>query len=97
MLEDRVRIAQIKQCRRDLLKALNMAFPGELSFLDCCAVLPLVDGHYIDRDLQYMVDCGYAACTNSERNQQRRDKRYKLTNRGVDLACKINLDPAFEP
>lgn len=97
MLEDRVRIAQIKQCRRDILKALNMAFPGELSFDACCAVLPTLDAHYIDRDLEYMLGREYVEITNAERNLPRKQRRYRLTSEGLDLAMKINVDPGFEP
>jgi hypothetical protein len=94
---ERVRVAQIKQIRRDVIASLNMAFPGELSYEDLCNVLPLVEEHYIQRDVQYFIDRGYVTWINSRPNAPWKGRRLRLTDKGVDVAIKVNVDPALEP
>ena len=97
MNENQIQAAQVKRIRRNILDALNMAYPGTLSFEDLCTVLPTVESHYLHRDVAYLVEKGYVRWINQQRNASMRDGEFRLTAAGTEIAQKINTDPAISP
>lgn len=91
------RAAQIKQTRRGILDALNMVYPGHLTFETICGVFVELEEHYIRRDLQYLCEKNYTQWVNPSRNAAWAMRRYKLTPAGLEVADRINTDPALEP
>lgn len=90
-------VALIKQMRRELLTTMNLFYPGDASFESICSVLPLMDEHHLKRDVQYFVDRGYLSCTNPRVNQPWSERKFKLTDRGVDAALRVDKDKSLEP
>lgn len=95
--EAQIRAQQIKAVRRHILDVLKMAYPGELTFADICAVLPLVEEFYLRRDAEYLCDKGYVVWRNETRNMSYEKRSFKLTAKGMEIADRINTDPALEP
>lgn len=89
-------IIQKKQSRRKILDALKMVYPASLSFESICAVIPDVEDGYLKKDVAYLMDKGAILCINARRNQSIPDGDYRLTAEGVELADRINIDPALE-
>lgn len=79
------------------MDALRMADPGELSFEDLCAVLPTIEGGYLQTDLNYLIGKGYVQWTNQRRNAPWRGRLFSLTPRGLEIAQGLNTDPMLEP
>lgn len=92
-----VRAAQIKQIRRGILDLLNLTYPQDLTYETICGAFVNIDAHYIRRDLSYLEEKGYIEWCNRRPNAPWRKRRYQLTASGVEIADKINTDPALSP
>lgn len=102
MNEEQAKAAMIKQTRREILRALNlMYYIGPLSFEALCGALrhlQLPDDQCVKRDLVYLVDKDYVDWANSDNAYMPwRQRLYKLTARGNEIANRIDTDPALEP
>jgi len=94
---DDVRRALVKQVRRGIIDLLNLAYPAALDYDTICGSFVDTDEHYIKRDLSYLVEAGYLTWVNKESNAPWAGRKFRLTTEGVDLALKINTDPAISP
>lgn len=97
MNEQEARVAIIKQTRRSILDTLNATRPACLSYETLCGVFVELDEHYVRRDLEYLVSKGYVEWVNPRRNAPWKERSYGLTSDGMEIADKINTDPALEP
>jgi hypothetical protein len=101
MDDGQARAAMIKQCRRQVLSALNvMLHIGPLSFEGLCGALldlQLPDNECVKRDLVYLIEKGYVKWTNEAQFMPWKDRMFALTAAGSEQADKIASDPALEP
>ena len=101
MDDDHARAAMIKQCRREILRALNvMLHIGPLSFEGVCGALlelQLPDNECVKRDLVYLIEKRYVRWTNEAQYMPWKDRLFALTAAGSEQADKIGSDPALEP
>lgn len=101
MNADDARAAMIKQTRREILAVLNVMYHiGPFSFPAICgglAHLELPDDQCVQRDLTYLCEKGYVVWTNERAMMPWKDRMYRLTAEGNEMAERIDRDPALEP
>ncbi len=97
-----MRALQIQQVRRCVLRVLLEAY--SLCALEGTQILVLVLEQYPDvteedlrRDLTYLMedDKGYVETDGPTRGLPWRDRRYKLTGKGNEIANRLDRDPAL--
>lgn len=93
--EGRKRI--IKQTRRAILDVLNLSRPVQLTYETISGALPTTDEHYVRRDLDYLIKAGYVIWVNPRVNAPWDGRLFELSKEGVDIADRMNTDPALEP
>lgn len=93
---EETRAERIKSDRGDLLGALRMAAPCEFSYGSLLRVLYDVAEKHVRIDLDCMIEAKYVRWTNEKPRRPWRDRRYKLTKAGNDLANGITHDPSVE-
>lgn len=96
-MDEQMQAAIIKQARRQILGALNDAYPLALAMrtiVEAVSFLGLPEEH-IERDLAYLADKKYV--TSREVDGRRRSRMYRLTAEGKEQADHIRRDPALEP
>jgi len=102
MDEQAIKAARIKETRREVLRALNVMYHiGPFGFDAICGSLlhlQLPDKECVQRDLTYLIDKGYVEWTNNNKAfMPWRERMYRLTATGNEVAAKITEDAALEP
>lgn len=91
----------IRQARRELLKLLAIMYQiGPLSFEAICEGLDhleLPDDECVKRDLTYLCEKGYVIWSNARAQQPWKERMYKATARGTEIADQLDRDPVLEP
>ena len=62
----------VKQTRRGIIDALNMAYPAALDYETICACFLDLDERYIQRDLEYLIGRGFVEWPNARPNARSR-------------------------
>lgn len=102
MDENAIKAAAIKESRREVLRVLNVMYHiGPFGFEAICGALlhlQLPDKQCVMRDLTYLADKGYVEWTNRGRGfVPWKERVYRLTAKGNEIAAEITEDPALDP
>ncbi len=96
---------QIKRIRNEVLVALKVLYPGALKadqiMRSLLPLFPTLDFDHLKRDLHYLVEKGYIerVISESERDNSMtpwRQRWFRLTTMGIELADRCIRDPAME-
>lgn len=96
---------QIKRIRNEVLVALKVLYPAALQadklLRSLLALFPTLEFDQLKRDLHYLTAKGYVerVVADSERDGVTtpwRDRWFRLTGTGVEVADRCILDPALE-
>ena len=97
---------EIKRIRNEALVALKMLYPAALQaeqlMRSLLSLFPALEWDHFRRDLAYLSEKGYlqrvvADTENDERLTPWRQRWFRLTSRGVELADHVINDPALDP
>lgn len=97
--------SEIRRVRGEVLVALSVVYPGSLqagSLMRSLLVLfPALEFEHVKRDLYYLIGKGYVerVVSESEGNHeltQWRNRWFRLTPRGLEVADRTLSDPALE-
>lgn len=97
---------EIKRIRNETLVALKMLYPAALQaeqiMRSLLSLFPHLEWDHFRRDLAYLCEKGYlqrviADRENDERLTPWRQRWFRLTSRGVELADHLIDDPALNP
>ena len=103
MDETDARAAMIKATRREILNVLNIMYGiGPFGFPSICQALlhlQLPDERCVQRDLTYLADKKYVEWVNPGKRGfvPWKDRFFRLTATGNEMANAISSDPALEP
>lgn len=93
--DEEFRVLVIQKTRRDLLTTLKMWYPSSPSFREIRLTLPEIEDRYLRVDLSYLCDKSYVAWVNEAPNMEWSRREFKLTAKGVEVADRIENDPAL--
>lgn len=97
---------EIKRVRNEMLVALKMLYPAALQaeqlMRSLLSLFPALEWDHFRRDLAYLSEKGYlqrvvADTESDERLTPWRQRWFRLTSRGVELAEHLIDDPALDP
>ncbi|MCB9866030.1 MAG: hypothetical protein H6816_05295 [Phycisphaerales bacterium] len=97
---------EIKSIRNEAVVALKMlyptALPAEQLMRSLLGLFPALEWEYFRRDLAYLCEKGYLQRVVAEREADERltpwrQRWFRLTSRGVELADHLIDDPAMNP
>lgn len=98
--------SEIKRIRTEAVVALKMLYPAALQaeqlFRSLLGLFPELEWDHFRRDLAYLCEKGYvqrvvAELEGDERLTAWRQRWFRLTSRGVELADHVIQDPAMDP
>jgi hypothetical protein len=98
--------SEIKSIRNEAVVALKMLYPtalqAEMLFRSLLSVFPELEWDHFRRDLAYLCEKQYlqrvvADTEADERLTPWRQRWFRLTSRGVELADHVINDPALDP
>ncbi len=96
---------QIKRIRNEVLVALKVLYPGALKadqiMRSLLPLFPTLDFDHLKRDLHYLAEKGYIERVVSELESDNsmtpwRQRWFRLTTTGIELADRCIRDPALE-
>jgi len=96
---------EIKRIRNEAVVALKMLYPAalqaELLFRSLLGLFPELEWDHFRRDIAYLCEKGYvqrvvAELEAEERLTPWRQRWFRLTSRGVELADHVICDPALD-
>ncbi len=96
---------QIKRIRNEVLVALKVLYPGALKadqvMRSLLPLFPTLDFDHLKRDLHYLAEKGYIerVVSDSESDNSMtpwRQRWFRLTTTGIELADRCIRDPALE-
>ena len=97
---------EIKSIRNEAVVALKLLYPAALQaeqlMRSLLGLFPTLEWDYFRRDLAYLCEKGYlqrvvADTEPDARLTPWRQRWFRLTSRGVELADHVIADPALEP
>lgn len=97
---------EIKRVRNEALVALKMLYPAALQaeqiLRSLLSVFPQLEWDHFRRDMAYLCEKGYlqrvvAESESDERLTPWRQRWFRLTTKGVELADHLIDDPALNP
>lgn len=98
--------AEIRQIRHEALVALKMIYPAALQadqlLRSLLSLFPALEWDHFRRDVAYLAEKGYLQRVIAEteldsRMTPWRQRWFRLTTRGVELAEDLIRDPALDP
>lgn len=96
---------EIKRTRNEILVALKVVYPGALQaerlMRSLLALFPTLEFDHLKRDLHYLTEKGYTerVMTDTEHDNGLtpwRQRWFRLTATGIELADRCIQDPALE-
>lgn len=95
MDREQAQVRLIKIARRAMLDAM-LQYGVVVNYRSIRRVLPTTDAAHVRRDLAYLIGKGYIVRVNIAPNQDEDDREYVITSLGMEVAQRINVDPALE-
>jgi len=97
MDDDEARALIIKQSRRSILDALKQVYPARFSFYSLRVVCAEIEERHLKADVAYLIDKGYLVWHEPTPNMAWDRREYRLSAEGVEIADRIEVDPALTP